>query len=211
MAKGLDHSYMKYIAMKMLKEQGDKFDLNFDEGGKPIHGVLGYFHIPNSKDETLLITKTHLSKGNDCHACGASLSFFTFKHGKLQDSKIDSLNIGDYGKAPKKSELKLKKLKGDILALFYTSFGLAQGYEGDFLNIYNISEPKAKHILYLRLSMNNEPSGAIPIKKWRSTYRLDKDSNIIQNISGTIGGKQFHKKLKIKFDGKKYESKELDL
>jgi hypothetical protein len=211
MAKSLSHKAEANIAMKVLKKQGNKFDLNFEEGGKPIHTIVGYFNIPDSKDETILITETHLTKGGDCHACGASLSFFHFKGNKLLKSSIDSLNIGDYGKAPKRSELKVKKLKGDVLALFYTSFDLAQGYEGDFLNIYNISESKAVHMLFLRLSMNNEATFAKIKEKWNSTYKLDKDSNIKLNTSGKKGGKSFIKDVIIKFDGAMYNNQKQEI
>jgi hypothetical protein len=205
LAKDLDHNSMKNVAIKMLKSRGNDFDISLEDGAKPVHGIVGYYNITDSKNETMLITQTHPSTGGDCHACGVIFSFFMFKDGKLQNSNLNSIEIGSYGEAPKSSELKIVKLKDDVLALFWKSFAMAQGYEGDFLSIYNISDKKPSNILNFRLSMNNEPSGAKPIEKWNSTYNLDKDSNIIQQISGTKDGKAFSKEIIYKFNGQKYE------
>ena len=106
--------------------------------------------------------------------------------------------------APKKDELTIKIAAEGKLALFYKTHSLAQGYEGDFLNIYDLNTPSIKRIFSSRLSMDNRASMSDKVEIRNSSYRFDNEFNIIQEISGSVDKKPFSKKTIFSFDGDHY-------
>jgi hypothetical protein len=185
-------------------------------GGEPSNQkvyskVIDHYKDPTDKNNLIIVTSSYTKEGNDCHDCGASISFFFFKRKshkyrwKKEKSYIDALLLGDYGVAPKKDELKINSLGGGKLGLFYKTHSLAQGYEGDFLDVFDISTSEVKKIISLRLSMDNSAAMSDKIEKWSSTYHFDSESNLIQEIKGTLDKKPFKKTKTFSFDGDSYK------
>jgi hypothetical protein len=176
---------------------------------KVYNKIINHYKDPTAKNHLIIITSSYVKDGNDCHACGSSLSFFFFKRKshkyrwRLEKSYIDALELGEYGVAPKKDELSINSMAGGKLGLFYKTHSLAQGNEGDFLNIYDLSTPKLVKIISLRLSMDNSAVMSDNVEKWSSTYYFDGDSNLIQEIKGTINNKPFTNSEIFIFNGEK--------
>jgi hypothetical protein len=107
--------------------------------------------------------------------------------------------------APKKDELTIKIAAEGKLALFYKTHSLAQGYEGDFLNIYDLNTPSIKRIFSSRLSMDNRASMSDKVEIWNSSYHFDNEFKIIQEISGSVDKKPFSKTKIFAYDGDSYK------
>jgi hypothetical protein len=208
-AKG-SYSRLDRIVIKELSSywsMSDHFVGGEPSNQKVYSKVINHYKDPTDKNHLIVITSSYTKEGNDCHACGSSISFFFFKRKshkyrwKKEKSYIDALELGDYGVAPKKDELKINSLGGGKLGLFYKTHSLAQGYEGDFLDVFDISTSEVKKIISLRLSMDNRFSMPDKVEIWNSSYRFDNEFNIIQEISGSVDKKPFSKTKIFSFDG----------
>lgn len=193
---------MQDTVFSKLREQ----PLELSENGKLTEGLVGIYKL--SRSETLAVAYS-ADSAFTCHACGVKISFFVFdEKAKLKKSYMYALELGKYGSAPAKDDIKIVEIAKGVPALMYSISDGGQGIDVDVRLIYRFTDNGVEKIFDERVSENNEASIISKKTKWKATLDFDKSKrpyyDIILHKKGIEDSKNIDQKIVYKFDGEKY-------
>jgi hypothetical protein len=173
-----------------------------------------YEYLLNDNTKAYLVFTT--SDNHSCHACGAKLSVFIFNKSYsdwvIKDSYIGTIELGTFGMAPEKDNIKTFLVK-DVLLIAIKGHSVSQGLLEEYVSLYAPYKNKISYIGGIMTGYDDSGMFADDSKyeRWKGQYffleKSDSFPDILVNITGTKDNSDFSKVETYTFDGEKYIKK----
>jgi hypothetical protein len=199
-----DKEIAKNIVMKFLNDDKDSMKDEYE------HTFVDFYNMNDEDRESMIGVSYSLKKGNDCHTCGAEMSFIEFvkyQNGwKVEQKYLRALSIGTWGNPPEDWKL---------LNIGYHKFGFiitdSYSFRGNFdtdIYIYSWIAEEFKEILNYSSVHNDSEDVEKGKTNFETEFETVKSGTGFYDLKirkkGKENGKDFSKSLYYKFNGIKY-------